>query len=85
MPSKSNKKPRAGARSRPASAGPELERRALSLPRSVLSDAEAVLFRLRQSGQKVSFSAYVEVALKELGERRDLADVLARHDAKARR
>jgi hypothetical protein len=59
MPSKPTKKARAGARSRSTAppASPELERRALSLPKSVLSDAEAVLFRLRQAGQKVSFSA----------------------------
>jgi hypothetical protein len=85
MPSKPTKKARPGARSRSTPGSQELERRALSLPKSVLSDAEAVLFRLRQAGQKVSFSAYVEVALKELGERRDLAEVLARHDARARR
>jgi len=78
-------KARAAARSSSSAASLELERRALSLPKSVLSEAEAVLFRLRQAGQKVSFSAFVEVALKELGERRDLADVLRRHEAKLRR
>jgi hypothetical protein len=41
--------------------------------------------KLRRDGESVSASAIVEVALEELLNRRDLADVLRRHGAKARR
>jgi hypothetical protein len=41
--------------------------------------------RLRGQGVRTSASAVIEVALVELLGRRDLADVLRRHGAKARR
>lgn len=36
-------------------------------------------------GQRVSFSGLVEIALRELTNRRDLGDVLRRYGARARR
>jgi len=63
----------------------ELERRALALPKRIVLDAERALFRLREAGQRVSFSALVEVALRELLEQDDLGGVLERHGASARR
>ena len=62
-----------------------LERRALALPKGVLLDAERALFRLRESGQRVSLSAFIEVAIRELLRRSDLGDLLRRHGASARR
>ena len=81
---KSNvKSPRKSTPSAAVSDG--LERRALALPRGVLLDAERALFRLRESGQRVSLSGFVEVAIRELLRRGDLGDVLKRHGAGARR
>ena len=77
------KSPRKGS-AIPKSPG-DLERRALALPKGVLLDAERALFRLREADQRVSLSAFVEVAIRELLARADLAAVLRRHGAKARR
>ena len=63
----------------------ELERRALALPRRVVLEAERALFHLREAGQRVSFSALVEVALREILTQEDLGAILERHGAKARR
>lgn len=51
----------------------------------VVVESDQARARLRASGVKVSQSAVVEVALRELLRRRDLADVLRRHGARARR
>ena len=46
---------------------------------------DETLGRLRRDGLSVSYSALVQIALAELLERRDLASILRRHGAKARR
>jgi hypothetical protein len=76
---------RSSKRSGAAAPAVELERRALALPKRVVLDAERALFRLRETGQRVSFSALVEVALSELLSREDLGGILEQHGATARR
>lgn len=41
--------------------------------------------RLKRQGVHVSLSMFIEIALRELLARKDLADVLRRHKAKLRR
>ena len=64
---------------------PRVERRAISLPPSLMLQADAALFELRKQKRRVSFSALVEVALIELLARGDLDGTLRRHGATARR
>ena len=62
-----------------------LERVAALLPGALLADVDRFRANMREKGQRVSFSAVVEVALRELIGRRDASDVLRRRGAKARR
>lgn len=55
------------------------------VPTELAVRVDEVRARLRAQGVRVSNSAVIEVALVELLGRRDLADVLRRHGAKARR
>ena len=82
---KSKSKSQSVGKPGPFAGSAELERRALALPRRLVLDAERALFQLRERGQRVSFSALVEVALFELLERHDLGTVLEKHGATARR
>ena len=62
-----------------------VERRAVSLPSDLMLQADAALFDLRKQSRRISFSALVEVALRELLARADLGGTLQRHGAAARR
>jgi hypothetical protein len=75
------------AASRPRAAGSvALERVAMNLPADVLRSIDRTLYEIRdRSGHKVSSSAFIEVALRELLDRPDVEEILVRHGAKARR
>lgn len=55
------------------------------VPNELATRVDEVRARLRSLGVRVSNSAVIEVALLELLGRRDLADVLRKHGARARR
>jgi len=74
------KKPR-----RSAKGGTEFERRSVSLERALVVDVETALLRLRHEGRRVSFSGFVDAALRELLGRSGLENVLDKHEARARR
>jgi len=61
------------------------ERVGVILPADLLADCDRVRADLRRQGRRVSFSGLVDTALRELISKRDLADILKRHGAKARR
>jgi hypothetical protein len=63
----------------------EIRRITISLPEALLLDTEEVNLKLRREGVRVSFSSLVEVALKELIRLNNVAAVLKRHGATARR
>lgn len=79
------KRKQAKTERRPAAPATTVERRAISLPPGLMLEADAALFELRKVNRKVSFSGLVEVALRELLSRPDLAGALQRHGASARR
>lgn len=62
-----------------------LERRGVNLSRALLFDVEHVVYELRLRGCRVSFSALVETAVRELIDRPDRREVLERHGACPRR
>ncbi len=62
-----------------------LERVASILPSALLADIDDKRADLRRKGIRVSFSGLVEVALRELVDRNDVANVLKKHGARARR
>ena len=55
------------------------------VPNDLANQVETTRARLRGQGVRASTSAIIEVALLELLGRRDIAEVLKRHGAKARR
>lgn len=55
------------------------------VPDKLAIEVEETRAKLRAHGVRASNSAIIEVALLELLSRRDLAEVLRRHGAKARR
>jgi len=65
--------------------GSVTERVGVILSADLLADCDRVRAELRRQGRRVSFSGLVDTALRELVSRRDLADILKRHGAKARR
>ncbi len=69
----------------PATKPPENERIGVILPSALLADVDDARSDLRRSGKRVSFSGLVEVALRELIDRDDLAAVLEEYGAGARR
>lgn len=62
-----------------------LRRLTVNLPESLLIDVEETLLDLRKRGQRISFSGLVEVALRELIPSNDLAALIKKHGASARR
>lgn len=68
-----------------ADLGPGYTRITGLVPNELATRVDEVRARLRAQGVRVSTSATIEIALLELLGRRDLADVLRRHGAKARR
>ncbi len=66
-------------------AGLLFERRSMTFPSGLLTDVERAIFDLRRSGCRVSFSSFVEVAMRELVSSGDLKPTLERHGACARR
>ena len=52
---------------------------------AIVAKIDETMGRLRREGVSVSYSALVQIALAELLDRRDLAAVLRRHGARARR
>jgi len=65
--------------------GSVTERVGVILSADLLADCDRIRAELRRQGRRVSFSGLVDTALRELLSRRDLADILKRHGAKARR
>jgi hypothetical protein len=63
----------------------KVERVGVLLSSDLLADCDRVRAEQRKKGHRVSFSGLVEIALRELANRRDLSDILRRHGAKARR
>lgn len=55
------------------------------IPEELAVEVEHARARLRAAGARVSLSALIEIALRELLKQRDVSDVLRRHGAKARR
>jgi hypothetical protein len=64
---------------------PEYTRVNAYVQTSLVAKIDETLGRLRREGVSSSYSALVQIALAELVDRRDLAAVLRRHGAKARR
>lgn len=62
-----------------------LRRLTVNLPESLLIDVEETLLDLRKRGRRISFSGLVEVALRELIPSNDLAALIKKHGASARR
>jgi hypothetical protein len=62
-----------------------LERVASILPSDLLADIDDVRADLRRKGIRVSYSGLVEVALRELLDRNDVAAAIKKHGARARR
>ncbi len=58
----------------------------MNLPVDVIRSVDRTLYDIRQStGRKVSTSGFLEVALRELLDRPDVEEILAKHGATARR
>lgn len=70
---------------KPTKGGTEFERRSVSLERTLIVDVETALLRLRHGGKRVSFSGFVDAAVRELLGRTGLEGVLDKHEARARR
>jgi len=68
-----------------ADASQPVERRAVSLPADLVLEVDSARFSLRKRNRRVSFSALVEAALRELLSRDDMDRVLDSHGASARR
>ncbi len=64
---------------------PEYTRVNAYVQTTLVARIDEVLGRLRREGVSTSYSNLVQIALAELLDRRDLAAVLRRHGAKARR
>lgn len=67
------------------SKAPEFTRVNARLPTSLVARIDEVRAKLRRDGKAVSYSSLVEVALEELLSQRDIATVLLRRGATARR
>lgn len=67
------------------SSGDELRRLTLTLPESLLILVDEKLLQLRKAGKRISFSALVEVCLREMVKNNGLAELLSRNGASARR
>lgn len=67
------------------STAPEFTRMNARVPTALAARVDEVRARLRRDGTSVSSSAFVEVALEELLSQRDLAAILRKRGAKARR
>jgi hypothetical protein len=63
----------------------KIERVGVLLSADLRADCDRVRAEQRKKGIKISFSGLVEIALRELSNRRDLSDVLRKHGARARR
>lgn len=70
---------------RKATGSPSYARIVSLIPDELAIELELAKANLRAAGVKLSSSAIVEVALRELLKQRDLAAILRRHGAKARR
>lgn len=64
---------------------PAFSRLVSLLPEDLAVELELARANLRAAGLKSSSSAIVEVALRELLKRRDLAEIVRRHGVRARR
>ncbi|HZV79299.1 MAG TPA: hypothetical protein VFF60_06730 [Candidatus Binatus sp.] len=62
-----------------------LRRLSMSLPESLVIDVQELALRMRRSGHRVSFSAFVEVALREMVARDNIVAVMRKYGAGARR
>ena len=62
-----------------------IRRRAISFPVDLGVQVDRALLRLKERGQYVSFSAFVETGARELLAHADYSGILARHGASARR
>ena len=62
-----------------------LRRLTVNLPESVLIEVDEAILEMRKQGQRVSFSGMVEIALRELLERNNVASILRKYHAAARR
>lgn len=62
-----------------------LRRVSMNLPEDLLINVQELALDMRRSGKQVSFSALVEVALKELLARNNVISVVHKHGASARR
>lgn len=69
----------------PKRAGPPYSRVNAYVSTELVARIDEIRARLRREGVSVSYSALVEIALAELVDHRDLAAILRRHGAKARR
>jgi hypothetical protein len=65
--------------------GTGFERRSVTLDRDLVVEVETALLSLRHGGKRVSFSGFIEAAARELLGASNLAKVLDRHEARARR
>jgi hypothetical protein len=63
----------------------ELRRLTLTLPESLLITVDEKLLQLRKSGKRISFSALVELSLRETVRKNNLTDLISRDGATARR
>ena len=64
---------------------PLLRRMTVSLPEELILQVDEALFNLRKTGQRISFSGFLEVAVKELLRTNNVAAAARRHGASARR
>jgi predicted transcriptional regulator len=62
-----------------------LRRLSMSLPESLVIDVQELALKMRRSGHRVSFSAFVEVALREMVARDNIVAVMRKYGAGARR
>jgi hypothetical protein len=63
----------------------ELRRLTLTLPESLLIAVDEKILQLRKSGKRISFSALVEVCLREMIKSNNLAALISRDGLSARR
>ncbi|MBV8171675.1 MAG: hypothetical protein JO219_07075 [Candidatus Eremiobacteraeota bacterium] len=62
-----------------------LRRLSMSLPEPLVLDVQELTLKMRRSGHRVSFSAFVEVALREMMSHDNVISVMRKHGAGARR
>jgi hypothetical protein len=62
-----------------------LRRLSMSLPESLVIDVQELALKMRRSGHRVSFSAFVEVALREMVAHDNIVAVMRKYGAGARR